>query len=172
MASVRGSAAREVDRDPYAPFVGRCMDSSTPAVRRLQHRASGDASGHLVCACCSRISCGVGPSRYPQGAHWEYVTPWSHCRAPHWGQGCHVAWSTGNRCGVGAGGTSGGRENKLLLSEHQGSRCPSPACDAVWHTSRAARLTCARPRHSHGNPRGTLEPQTNDGLVPIPKYGG
>ena len=27
--------------------------------------------------------------------------PWSHWRAPHWGQGCRVVWSTGNRCGVG-----------------------------------------------------------------------
>src|SRR2546423_12995931 len=39
------------------------------AVRRLQRRWEGEASGHPVCSCCSRISCGVGPSRYPQGAH-------------------------------------------------------------------------------------------------------
>src|SRR5262249_50710226 len=60
-------------------------------VRYLQRCWEGEASDHSVCACCSRISWGVGPSRYPQGAHCEYVMPWSHWRAPHWRQGCRVA---------------------------------------------------------------------------------
>ncbi len=35
-------------------------------VRRLQRRSQGEASGQPMCSCCARISCGVGPSRYPQ----------------------------------------------------------------------------------------------------------
>jgi len=72
-----------------------------PAVRQRQRCWEGEASGHPVCACCSRISWGVEPSRYPQGAHWEEVMLWSHWRAPHWGQWWRVVWCTGNRCGLG-----------------------------------------------------------------------
>ena len=40
------------------------------AVRRLRSCSQGEVCGHPVCSCCARISCGVGPSRYPQGSHW------------------------------------------------------------------------------------------------------
>ncbi len=71
---------------------------------------------------CFKISCGVGPSRNPQAAHWRYVRPCSHCRAPHFGQGWRLACSTGNRCGTGA-------ERPWVMA-----RSPPRA----WHTGRCA----------------------------------
>src|SRR5437764_8036283 len=60
----------------------------------------------------------------------------------------------------------------MLLWAYQGSRCSSPACDAVWWAGRAARLACTRTRYRHGGPRETVWPPTSDWLVPIPEHRG
>ena len=141
---------------PSAPCMRRGRGSRTPFCAMTESRSPSNACGHPVGSCCARISWGVGPSRYPQGAHWLYVTPWSHCRAPHWGQGCSVAWSTGNRCGAGAEGSSGVIGSRTLLWRRQGSRCPSPAHDALWCAGRAALQACTSMGHRRVGPRGTV----------------
>ncbi len=60
----------------------------------------------------------------------------------------------------------------MVLWEHQESRCPSPARDALRWAGRAARLVGTRTRHRQVGPGGAVWPQTSDWLVPIPEYRG
>jgi hypothetical protein len=108
-----------------------------PAAR--QSRSQGPAGNQPVPSRCASISPGVGPSQYPQDEHCKYVTPWSHCRAPHWGQGCRVAWSTRNRWDVRADALFAVIGGRVLLLEGEGRRCASPAFDGVWCSDRPAR---------------------------------
>jgi hypothetical protein len=87
---------------PVSGGCGTCVALRPPLCGgRCPPRAPARLAQPSLCSACpsrwASISLGVGPSRDPQGAHGEEVTPWSYGRAPHWGQGCRAAWSTGMR---------------------------------------------------------------------------
>ncbi len=72
------------------------------------------------------------------------IRAWSHCRAPHWGQGCSVAWSTGIKLGVSVDASSVAMGNTNLLWGRQGW-LPFPICDSAWCAGRPAWLVRASP---------------------------
>jgi hypothetical protein len=86
--------------------------------------------------------------------------------------GKDAAWHGPRETGAASVQAHQGSSGTMLLWDHQGARCPSPARDAFRYAGRAVRLVCTRMRHRHGGPRGAVWLQANGWLVPIPEHRG